>query len=105
MLGVIPVVAGVQVTLSAYMLRDSALALGGLFIRPAMTREFVAHDTVNAPSLHDIVAMQNPSTGIETWEKVTVQYTPYRSGLIELHAGRRGIQGSSVWLDTIEVSQ
>lgn len=105
MLGVIPVVAGVQVTLSAYMLRDSALALGGLFIRPAMTREFVAHDTVNAPSLHDIVVMQNPSTGVETWEKVTVQYTPYRSGLIELHAGRRGIQGSSVWLDTIEVSQ
>lgn len=105
MVGVVPVIAGVPITFSAYMLRDSALALGGLFIRPAMTREFVAPEVTGAPALHDIVSMQNRLGGLNTWEKVTVVHTPVRSGLVELHAGRRGVKDSNVWLDTIEVTQ
>lgn len=105
MVGVVPVTAGVEVTFTANIRRSSTDALGGLFIRPAATRQFSDPTTVNAPSLHDIVTMQNPDLPPNQWEQVTVTYTPYRSGLVELHAGRRGMPGSYVWLDSLKVTQ
>lgn len=105
LVGTAPVVAGVPVTFSAYMKRDTKNVLGGLFIRPAATREFSAPDEVDAPSLFDVVVMQDVSAPAGSWAKVTVTYTPYRDGLVELHAGLRGMPGSSVWLDTMKVSQ
>lgn len=105
MVGTVPVVAGVPVTFRAMMRRSSLEGLGGIFIRPAATREYVSPSTVNAPSLHDVVAMQNPALAEEQWELLEVTYTPYRDGLVELHAGRRGMPGSHVWLDSIKVTQ
>jgi hypothetical protein len=105
MVGTVPVVAGVPVTFRAMMRRSSLDGLGGIFIRPAATREFVSPSTVNASSLHDVVAMQNPALAEEQWELLEVTYTPYRDGLVELHAGRRGMPGSHVWLDSIKVTQ
>ncbi len=104
MVGVMPVTAGVPITFSAVFWRDTVDIRGGIFIRPGVTREWTTQETVNAPSLHDVVAMQSPTLAVGQWETLTVTYTPYRDGLVEVHAGVRGFTGSNVWLDTLKVS-
>ena len=105
MVGTIPVTPGVPVTFSAMLRRSSGDALGGIFIRPAATRAFPAPSAINPPSLHDVVTMQDASLPPGQWELVTVTYTPFRAGLVELHAGRRGMPGTYVWLDSLKVTQ
>ena len=104
MVGVMPVTAGVPITFSAVFWRDTVDIRGGIFIRPGVTREWTTQETVNAPPLHDVVAMQSPTLAVGQWETLTVTYTPYRDGLVEVHAGVRGFTGSNVWLDTLKVS-
>lgn len=104
MVGVMPVTAGVPITFSAVLWRSTADILGGIFIRPGVTREWTTQETLNAPSLHDVVVMQSHTLAAGQWETLTVTYMPYRDGLVEVHAGVRGLTGSSVWLDTLKVS-
>ena len=105
MVGVVPVVAGVPITFSAALRRDSPSAIGGIYLRPGITRQWTAQEEVNVPSLHDVVAMQSTSVGLGQWEVLTVSYTPFRDGLVELHAGMRGMTGARIWLDTLKVTQ
>lgn len=105
MLGALPVVAGRPVTFRARLRRSAQSVLGGLFLRPGLTREWLPPGTDGAPSLHDIVVFQSSDAEELLWEQVSVTYTPARDGLVEMHAGLRGSPGGVVWLDSFEVQQ
>lgn len=105
MLGALPVVAGVALTFKAWIRRDSYDVLGGIFLRPLGTREHSAPGALTGETFHDIVAMQAVTQVPGSWAEVTISYTPFASGLVELHFGMRGVTGNSVWLDTIKVTQ
>lgn len=105
MLGVVPVTAGVPVTYTATVRRSSRDIIGGIYIRPGVTRAWTDPAVTNAPSLQDIVVMQSSAESPDQWITLSISYTPHRDGLVEMHAGIRGAAGSSVWLDTFKVTQ
>ena len=104
--GTVPVRAGITTTFKATVRRTSRNVMGGIFIRPNQTREWVPGvDTSETQPIQDRVAWQNHSLPHSEDEILEVIYTPVRDGLITLHAGCRGIEGSVVFFSDFEVLQ
>lgn len=105
LVGSLPVEAGKPFTVTARARRQGVDALVGFFIRPLGTRQYDPPEATSGETLHDIVQMILPGQPPLQWAPLSLTYTPYASGLLEVYVCVRGPQGSVVWVDSLKAAQ